>query len=155
MKLCDICLKTFRDNYALKRHQSSKACKDIANDTQKTIVLNKNYTYNNENSDNTIETPISDFKDMKANFKKAHKEQFGFVMQKTDIILEFIEVEASGGATQTQKFNPSPKKNCPEPMDICDLYFGGGWHKTAMYYRSQINEELMISGPAVIIEKRI
>jgi len=53
MKLCDICLKTFRDNYALKRHQSSKACKDIANNTQKTIVLNKNYTYNNENSNNT------------------------------------------------------------------------------------------------------
>tara|TARA_B110000003_G_C16255281_1_gene380712 strand:+ start:52 stop:576 length:525 start_codon:yes stop_codon:yes gene_type:complete len=53
MKLCDICLKTFRDNYALKRHQSSKACKDIANDTQKTIILNKNYTYNNENRDNS------------------------------------------------------------------------------------------------------
>ena len=53
MKLCDICLKTFRDNYALKRHQSSKACKDITNDTQKTIVLNKNYTYNNENRDTT------------------------------------------------------------------------------------------------------
>ena len=63
-----------------------------------------------KNSDNTIETPISDFKVMKANFEKAHKEQFGFVMQKTDIILEFLEVEASGGATQTQKFNPSPKK---------------------------------------------
>ena len=66
-----------------------------------------------KNSDNTIETPISDFKFMKANFEKAHKEQFGFVMQKTDIILEFLEVEASGGATQTQKFNPSPKKKLP------------------------------------------
>ena len=56
-----------------------------------------------KNSDNTIETPISDFKDMKANFKKAHKEQFGFVMPKTNIILEFLEVEASGGSTQTHK----------------------------------------------------
>ncbi len=106
-----------------------------------------------KNSDNTIETPISDFKGMKANFEKAHKEQFGYVMPKTNIILEFLEVEAKGGSTQTQKFNPSPKENCSEPIDGCDLYFGGGWHKTAMYYRSQINEELKISGPALIIEK--
>jgi hypothetical protein len=52
MKLCNICLKTFRDNYALKRHQASKACKDISNDTHKTIILNKDYTYNNGNKDN-------------------------------------------------------------------------------------------------------
>ena len=31
-------------------------------------------------------------------------------MPKTNIILEFLEVEANGGSTQTHKFNPSPKK---------------------------------------------
>jgi hypothetical protein len=56
MKLCDICLKTFRDNYALKRHQTSKACTDISSDTQKTILLNKDYTYNNENNNSNTNT---------------------------------------------------------------------------------------------------
>ncbi len=56
MKLCDICLKTFRDNYALKRHQSSKSCIDISNNTQKTILLNKDYTYNNENNNSNTYT---------------------------------------------------------------------------------------------------
>ena len=56
MKLCDICLKTFRDNYALKRHQSSKSCIDISNNTQKTILLNKDYTYNNQNKSSNTNT---------------------------------------------------------------------------------------------------
>jgi len=60
MKLCDICLKTFRDNYALKRHQLSKVCKSISistptpANTQKTILLNKDYTFNNNNNNKTI-----------------------------------------------------------------------------------------------------
>ena len=60
MILCDICLKTFRDNYALKRHQLSKVCKSISlqipttTNTQKTILLNKDYTFNNNNNNKTI-----------------------------------------------------------------------------------------------------
>lgn len=69
MKLCDICLKTFRDNYALKRHQTSKVCIDISNNTQKIILLNKDYTYNNENNNSNTNTSNTNTNDTNSNNK--------------------------------------------------------------------------------------
>ncbi len=106
-----------------------------------------------ENSDSTIEIKVSDFKKMKRCFEKSHKEQFGFLMPETPIIMDFVEVEAKSSPTTKAKVKLNQLKIKSNPIEIFDLYFEGTWHKSSLYYRSQIGGGQIIKGPSLILEK--
>ena len=106
-----------------------------------------------KNSDSTIEINFSDFEKMKNSFEKAHEEQFGFMMPETPIILDFVEVEAISSPAKIEKIKLDKLKFNSNPIDSCKLYFESTWHKANLYYRSQIDNGQIITGPALILEK--
>ncbi len=106
-----------------------------------------------ENSDSTIGITVSGFEKMREWFEKAHKEQFGFIMPETPIVMDFVEVEARNRPNKTKQKKLDQLKFKPVPIKICDLYFESTWHRTNLYYRSQIGNGQTIIGPALILEK--
>jgi 5-oxoprolinase (ATP-hydrolysing) len=103
-------------------------------------------------TDSTIETTYNSVKNMKARFEKVHQERFGFIMPNRDLVLEHIEVEASGGATKNLEKSSPNTSNKPVPIETTRFYSNGDWCDAKVYQRSDLQAGHTISGPAIIIE---
>lgn len=104
-------------------------------------------------TDSTIETPYGSVRTMRARFEKTHQERFGFIMPNSDLVLEHIEVEASGGAARNLE-KPSPiTSTSPISLETTRFYSGGEWCEAEVYQRSELQPGHAIAGPAIIIEE--
>ncbi|MEO0496642.1 MAG: hydantoinase B/oxoprolinase family protein [Pseudomonadota bacterium] len=103
-------------------------------------------------TDTALEVPQASFAEMLAMFEIQHRQQFGFLMPQTPLVIELISVElAAGGADSSEADHPSTKA-APEAIDARQLFSGGSWHEAKVYNRDDLLPGQTIAGPAIIVE---
>lgn len=103
-------------------------------------------------TDTALEVPLRSESGMRGAFERLHREQFGFIMPETPLVLEFLELEALGGGAVDMESPGRVSAAAPEPIKSGRFYSGGEWLDAEVYRRSTLEPGQEIAGPAVIIE---
>lgn len=105
-----------------------------------------------EGTDTAIEVPFTDSAEMTAHFERIHREQFGFLMPETPLIVEMIDVEAAGGGAGEVE-TPLPEVDeAPVPVETTRFYSGGEWQEAQVFRRAHLKPGQKVIGPAIILE---
>ena len=89
---------------------------------------------------------------MRRAFEKEHERQFGFVQPEKAVIIEAVEVEATGGGVRMPE-RPLAKAAGPaRPIDHVPLHVDGRWHEVPVFDRAQLAPGHAVTGPALVIE---
>lgn len=103
-------------------------------------------------TDTSIDVPFDDATTMRKLFEQTHKEQFGFIMPETDLIVELFEVESFGGGMgniETPSKNITTAPNC---LRLSKFFSNGSWQEANIYRRSELKPGHKIIAPAIIVE---
>ncbi|WP_289028272.1 hydantoinase B/oxoprolinase family protein [uncultured Paraglaciecola sp.] len=106
-----------------------------------------------QNSDSTIQVPLSDHQKMQGEFEKIHKRQFGFISPEKNILIDTIGVLSSvkGDANvETAATDSEPSILVPQRSEM--MFSKGQWHSTPIYLATQLKYGHEFTGPALIIE---
>lgn len=103
-------------------------------------------------TDSTIEVDLRSEIEMRAEFEHVHKERFGFIEPSAEIVIEFIEVEASGGRSTHAEPVLAPSADAPAVFDQSQFFSGGEWQQADVYKREELRSGQILSGPAIIVE---
>ncbi len=106
-----------------------------------------------QGTDSTIEVPCTDHDQMAQHFEQIHKEQFGFVMPDTPLILELVEVEASGGGAVNLETTEDSVTCTARNIEKTKFYSGGRWQDANVYRRDSLKPGHKVWGPAIVIEE--
>ena len=64
-------------------------------------------------TDSTIEVSFADEPKMTSDFERIHKEQFGFIMPESELVVELVELETGGGgAGNLESTKPVKHRSC-------------------------------------------
>ena len=104
-------------------------------------------------TDSTIDVPFGEPAAMREAFETIHREQFGFSMPEADVMIDLVELEATGGGVRQSdmtryEFQPSPRTG-----EQTQFYSGGQWREAKVYRRGELARGTIVSGPALIIEE--
>jgi 5-oxoprolinase (ATP-hydrolysing) len=105
-----------------------------------------------KDTDSTIEVNFDNHDRMKAAFEKVHKEQFGFIMPDTDLVIELLELEASGGGAGNLEVAQAIVTGSAKPIEQTKFYSNGQWQNAHVYRRDTLKPGHKIQGPAIIVE---
>jgi len=103
-------------------------------------------------TDSTIEVPFDEEKQMATDFEQIHKEQFGFIMPENRLIVEMVELEASGGSAGNLETKQPIATSAAKPIETTKFYSGGKWLEAKVYRRDFLKPGHKVKGPAIIIE---
>ncbi len=107
-----------------------------------------------EGTDTSLLVDAGNAEEMKKEFEKMHRLQFGFIAEDRSLVIEAISVEAVGGG----EFLADPAYEIPEivslpvPEDEVRMYAGGEYVPTQLYSREKLQPGQQIRGPAIITE---
>lgn len=104
-------------------------------------------------TDSTIDVSFNTIDEMLNEFEKTHKEQFGFVIPDNEIVIELVEVEATGGGAGNLETKHTPATHKAEQKEIAEFYSGGAWHVANVYNRNLLRPGHKVKGPAIIVEE--
>lgn len=93
---------------------------------------------------------------MRAEFGVAHKARFGFEMPDTPLVIDAIEVEAVGSATDlSEPALPLTERgeDAPAVASVAPVYLQGAWRDTRFVRRADMVPGDRLNGPAVIVEE--
>ncbi|MGL4405801.1 MAG: hydantoinase/oxoprolinase family protein, partial [Notoacmeibacter sp.] len=89
----------------------------------------------------------------KTEFETAHKNQFGFIYQNKEIVIESLSVEAMDnrdpGALEPSFDTAAHLANAKEKRAV---FTDGAWHDAAVFLREKLNPGAIMNGPALLIE---
>lgn len=103
-------------------------------------------------TDTTIEAPFGNIDVMKTTFERIHKEQFGFIMPDTTLVVELFEVESAGGGIGNIE-TPSRVSTDEPKHDFSSKFFSAGkWQDAKIYRRKNLQPGHKIESPAIIVE---
>ncbi len=86
-------------------------------------------------------------------FEREHRRQFGFVQPEKALIIEAVEVSASGGGARVpERLEPEEAQGAPDPADKARMYVKGRWQEVPVFMREDLRPGMNIEGPALIIE---
>ncbi len=104
-------------------------------------------------TDSTIEVDFNSETEMRADFELVHKERFGFIEPSAEIVIEFIDVEASGGrSTHVEPILASSDVE-PNVFDQTQFFSSGEWQQASVYKREDLHPGQTLLGPAIIVEE--
>lgn len=103
-------------------------------------------------TDSTIDVPFASINAMLTVFEKVHKEQFGFIMPESEIAIELVEVEATGGGAGNLETKHAPTNDEAQSKETADIFSNGAWHSANVYDRKLLHPGHKVKGPAIIVE---
>ena len=103
-------------------------------------------------TDTTLATPFGDVASMKKGFERIHKEQFGFIMPDTPLIVELFEVESEGGGIGNIEKAMPISTAAPQAFRSSRFFSGGEWRDAKTYKRVHLKPGHKIEAPAIIVE---
>ncbi|MBO6916802.1 MAG: hydantoinase B/oxoprolinase family protein [Rhizobiaceae bacterium] len=103
-------------------------------------------------TDTTLEIPLGHIEEMKAAFEELHKEQFGFDMPNTKLLIELLEVESAGGKSTDTEARQTASDTQPEAMRTTKFFSGGKWQHANIYKRAELRSGQTVKSPAIIVE---
>ncbi|MCR8726222.1 hydantoinase B/oxoprolinase family protein [Frigidibacter sp. SLM-1] len=84
-------------------------------------------------------------------FEAAHRARFGFAAPDRALVIEMIEVEATGATPDAVAIAPEGTAD-PAPLDHLRIYTGGQWVQAPLHDRTTLGPGARVVGPAVISE---
>ncbi len=103
-------------------------------------------------TDTTLEIPLGHIDEMKTAFEELHKEQFGFDMPNTKLLIELLEVESAGGKSTDTEARQTVSDTQPEAMRATKFFSGGKWQHANIYKRAELRSGQTVRSPAIIVE---
>lgn len=122
------------------------------------VTLKKNLRLKYAGTDTAISVPLDSLNNMQVAFASAYQQQFSFLMQHRDLIVDAISVEAIGvSATIRMAARARTSTACINASQISEItktniFTDGKWQQTPVFARDQLAEGLRIHGPALIVE---
>ncbi|MDG1462637.1 MAG: hydantoinase B/oxoprolinase family protein [Gammaproteobacteria bacterium] len=105
-----------------------------------------------KDSDNTLALVTTNFKNIEKKFAEQHEVRFGFnVAGNAELIVETIEIVSSEAMTKNNKFQLQSTSLTKIPETV-SLYLNNKWHEARCISRNNINSDIDVSGPALIVE---
>lgn len=120
-------------------------------DVECTPLLHLRY----DGSDTTLETGFvaRDRAQALAEFKAAHRGQFGFSFENKTVVVETVEVSAaSRSEAGTARTEAQVQARTPEAEDRRSIRFGGERHEADVFRRESLGPGDRMEGPALVIE---
>ena len=106
-----------------------------------------------QGSDIPLEIPFSTLQKMTEEFKRAHRQRFGFEMGAKSLVASAAVVEAIGSQGEISADScPATANNLPTPETIVQAYMQGSYRPTSLYFRHQLAAGHRIKGPAILVE---
>ena len=106
-------------------------------------------------TDTALMVDLNDEQDMHDRFIERHRQQFGFVMEDHQLILEALLIEARGRSAHDGDEPEASLEQAGKPEAVSETacFFDGSWHeRTPVYERERLKPGQVLSGPAVICE---
>ncbi|MBL4801052.1 MAG: hydantoinase B/oxoprolinase family protein [Emcibacter sp.] len=102
-------------------------------------------------SDSSLLVPLASFDSLKEGFEQQHRQQFGFISPEKVLIVEQLSIEAYGGGETVDL--PARTSQAAASLNIeQDIYTNGAYGRCPVIHRDSLQNQLPISGPAVILE---
>ncbi|HVI28436.1 hydantoinase B/oxoprolinase family protein [Hansschlegelia sp.] len=94
-----------------------------------------------------------DLKKIAADFDAFHRARFGFVDEARALVVEAVEVEASGGGSGLDEPERAPKASAaPAPERVTAMFSGGAAREAGGFRREALGIGHVVEGPALIVE---
>lgn len=91
--------------------------------------------------------------EMKAEFEELHQQRYGFIMEQKNLIVEAVSLElVLAMATPEETEQVTEEKPPMQEIKNVEMYAGGSWQNTPVYWRENLPQGTCINGPALIIE---
>jgi 5-oxoprolinase (ATP-hydrolysing) len=104
-------------------------------------------------SDTALEVDFTDEPTMRRAFEDAHKSRFGFIDATKAIVVEAVNVEATGGAASfAEPAGELAAEAKSKPEQATRFYSNGAWHEAWVYLRDALPLGAHVDGPALVIE---
>ena len=105
-------------------------------------------------SDTALEVDFTDAPKMRRAFESAHKARFGFIDRAKAIVVEAVNVEATGGAARfVERARKAPRRAARRRRASATRFFSNGaWREARVYLRENLALGARVDGPALIIE---
>ncbi len=120
---------------------------------RETIKLRPRAQLRYAGSDTALEVEWRGVAAMRRAFESAHKGRFGFIDRAKALVIEAVNVEATGGAARfSERARPIATTAAPSPERAARFFSNGAWRDAAVFVRENIPLGAAIAGPALIIE---
>ncbi len=104
-------------------------------------------------SESTIPVTLAGLVDMRRDFEAQHTARFGFASAEKPIVCAILDVEANGGAHES---DGDDLIDDGATVSVADeqarFYSQGAWHEARRLHRSNLPAGVVIAGPALILE---
>ena len=151
----ELSAKTLARLASLVRKLASEAAKEVAAQgvAKVDVITRPRAQLRYAGSDTALEVDFTDAPKMRRAFEAAHKARFGFIDRAKSIVVEAVNVEASGGAAsfaeRARKVGASVR---PKPERQTRFFSNGAWREARVYLRERLALGARVAGPALIIE---
>ena len=89
-------------------------------------------------SDTALEVDFADDAKMRRAFEKAHLARFGFIDRSKSIVVEAVNVEATGGAARfVERARPISDSGPPAPQRTTRFFSQGAWREAGDWSASR------------------
>ncbi|MEP9376963.1 hydantoinase B/oxoprolinase family protein [Aquabacter sp. CN5-332] len=105
-----------------------------------------------EGTDTSLPVTLADLAAMTAEFEDRHRAQFGFVSPEKQVVVEAMEVQASGGGAGIVEPDHPLTEGVPDACRTTRFFSRGAWHDAPVILRAAFRPGMAIQGPAIIIE---
>lgn len=103
-------------------------------------------------TDSPLIVAFTDVLFMLEDFEQAHRQRYGFVMERS-LIVEAVTVEAiAPTAVPEEPLSDRQNSQPPVPMATVRMYTADAWHNTPIFHRQSLQPGNCICGPALILE---
>ncbi|MGD1037329.1 MAG: hydantoinase B/oxoprolinase family protein [Roseiarcus sp.] len=104
-------------------------------------------------ADTALEVEWRGLAAMRRAFETAHKARFGFIDRAKALVVEAVNVEATGGAARfSERARPIRSVAAPTQEGAARFFSNGAWRNAEVFVREKIPLGARIAGPALIIE---
>ncbi|MGE5656986.1 MAG: hydantoinase B/oxoprolinase family protein [Actinomycetota bacterium] len=92
--------------------------------------------------------------EMKSEFEQLHRQRYGFIQAEKALIVEAVSVEivATMNLPAAVKRPENTTPSTASPITTIQMYAGNSWQDTPVYRRENLQPEVIIQGPALIVE---
>ncbi len=102
--------------------------------------------------DTTITVPEPPDGDYAREFRRLHRQMYGFEYEGRPIEIYAARVSRSGALPRPELARPDPASGPPQPARTVRSYFEGRWHETPVYLRQSLRPGHCLDGPAIVVE---
>ncbi len=117
------------------------------------ITIERRVHVRYEGAHQPLAVEYGDETELRRRFAEVHRARFGFAVERDDLIVEAVALEAIGASDViVEKPVVRARDGDPRPIATAQMHTRDGWIETPLYDRAKLGPGDTIEGPAIIIE---